>query len=672
MRMRKAPGILLLGVIGVTLSFAQQKPNIKFGKLTPADFSISSPLVDSNTNAVVLSDIGSTEFEGNNKGWFTMVFKRHRRIKIINTKGFDAATVSITLYASGTDAEKLSDLRAVTHNLENGTLVTTKLENKDVFEERPQKRYVTKKFTFPALKPGSIVEYTYSINSDFLFNLQPWEFQGQYPVLHSEYEVSMPDFFNYVFLSQGYLLPERKSSERGTTYNIRKSSDFSASETYALTARVTDHKWTLQNVPPLKQEDFTSTIDNHIAKVEFQLAQYRFPNQPAEDVMGTWPKVSERLLKSEDFGLAYTRGNGWLSDDMKSILKGAVTDEDKVHRIYEYIRDNFTCSSLYGTRLSEPNSLKDVYRKKSGRVSDLNLLLIAMLRHESIAAEPVLVSLRERGLAHPVYPLLDRFNYLICEVALETGVVHLDASRPMLGYNRLPASCYNETAWVLSEVPFSIVLSPDSLKEIKRTSLILINSEKGGMDGTVTSILGDFGSYAMRTKMAKSKPEEYAKELTTQIGNEISVKNVGIDSLKKYDEPIGVTYDLHMKLNDEDIIYFNPLLNEAMKKNPFTSAERKYPVEMPYTFDETFVLDMEVPKGYKVDELPKSVRYKFNEDEGMFEYIFAKTAEKVQMRCRMAIFKANFAQDDYESLREFFSFAIKKQGEQIVFKKVRP
>jgi hypothetical protein len=127
-----------------------------------------------------------------------------------------------------------------------------------------------------------------------------------------------------------------------------------------------------------------------------------------------------------------------------------------------------------------------------------------------------------------------------------------------------------------------------------------------------------------------------------------------------------------MKLGDEDVIYFNPLLNEAMKKNPFTSAERKYPVEMPYTFDETFILEMEVPKGYKVDELPKSVRYKFNEDEGVFEYIFAKTAEKVQMRCRMAIFKANFAQDDYEALREFFSFAIKKQGEQIVFKKARP
>ncbi|MBV9987764.1 MAG: DUF3857 domain-containing protein, partial [Chitinophagaceae bacterium] len=430
--MRKLQVTLLLGVIAATFAAAQEKPNMKFGKITPADFSISSPLIDSNVNAVVLSDVGSTEFEGNSKGWFTMVFKRHRRIKIINAKGFDAATISITLYASGSDAERLADLRAVTHNLENGALVTTKLETKDIFEERPQKRYVIKKFTFPALKPGSIVEYSYAINSDFLFNLQPWEFQGPYPVLHSEYEVSMPDFFNYVFLSQGYLTPEKKSSDRAATFNVRRANEVTSTESYAINTRVTDHKWTMENIPAMKEEDFTSTINNHIAKIEFQLSQYRFPNQATEDVMGNWTKVSERLLKSEDFGLAYTRGNNWLNDDMKLITKGAGTTEEKVRKIYEYVRDNFTCSSSYGTRLSEPNSLKDVFRKKTGRVSDLNLLLIAMLRHESIPAEPVLLSLRERGLAHPVYPLLDRFNYLICEVPLETGVIHLDASRPML------------------------------------------------------------------------------------------------------------------------------------------------------------------------------------------------------------------------------------------------
>ena len=113
------------------------------------------------------------------------------------------------------------------------------------------------------------------------------------------------------------------------------------------------------------------------------------------------------------------------------------------------------------------------------------------------------------------------------------------------------------------------------------------------------------------------------------------------------------------------------MLGEDMKKNPFTSSERLYPVEMPYTTHEIFVLDMEIPKGYTVDEMPKSVRYKLNEDEGMFEYIISKSADKIQMRSRVDINKANFQQEDYQSLREFFSFIIKKQSEQIVFKKIK-
>jgi hypothetical protein len=139
--MRKSLGILTVLYCLVSTANAQERPDIKFGKITPADFTINSPLVDSNANAVVIADFGSSEFEGNMKGWFSITFKRHKRIKILNKNGFDAATVSIMLYGDYDNSEKLDDLRAVTHNLENGTVVTTKLEKKDILEEKPRKNF---------------------------------------------------------------------------------------------------------------------------------------------------------------------------------------------------------------------------------------------------------------------------------------------------------------------------------------------------------------------------------------------------------------------------------------------------------------------------------------------------------------------------------------------------
>jgi len=105
------------------------------------------------------------------------------------------------------------------------------------------------------------------------------------------------------------------------------------------------------------------------------------------------------------------------------------------------------------------------------------------------------------------------------------------------------------------------------------------------------------------------------------------------------------------------------------KENPFTAAVRRYPVEMPYKIDETFMLRMQLPDGYVVDELPKSTRVKFNDDEGLFEYLVSASGDMIQLRTRLSLAKANFPPGDYEGLRDFFSYVIKKQAEQIVFKK---
>ena len=73
---------------------AQEKLKVKFGKVTPQDFEVSSKLIDSNTNAVVVANVGSSEFEVNSAGkGFSLSFQEKKRIKLVNKNGFDAATI---------------------------------------------------------------------------------------------------------------------------------------------------------------------------------------------------------------------------------------------------------------------------------------------------------------------------------------------------------------------------------------------------------------------------------------------------------------------------------------------------------------------------------------------------------------------------------------------------
>jgi hypothetical protein len=87
--------------------------------------------------------------------------------------------------------------------------------------------------------------------------------------------------------------------------------------------------------------------------------------------------------------------------------------------------------------------------------------------------------------------------------------------------------------------------------------------------------------------------------------------------------------------------------------------------------DDTYTLNMEIPKGYVVDEIPKSAKVLFNTDEGFFEYLIVKDNERVQFRCRIKLKKANYKPEDYATLRDFFGFVVKKESEQIVFKKIK-
>ena len=118
----------------------------------------------------MLADIGTCKFVGNDKGWFTLIFTEYKRVKIFfNKNGFPAANVNIVLYKNGDAVEKIKDLKAATYNLVNGSVVATKLDDKNVFEDALTKNYIEKKFTFPAVREGSIIEYSYQRESDYLF-----------------------------------------------------------------------------------------------------------------------------------------------------------------------------------------------------------------------------------------------------------------------------------------------------------------------------------------------------------------------------------------------------------------------------------------------------------------------------------------------------------------------
>jgi Domain of Unknown Function with PDB structure (DUF3857)/Domain of Unknown Function with PDB structure (DUF3858) len=661
--------IILCCIKGYSQNINIQK--VKFGEIIPQDFEPNYKTLDSNAQALILYHSGTATYESDNNTWFNVVYTYHKRIKLINKNAFDLATIEILLYKGVGAEDNIEKLEAATYVLENGVVTKTKVDKESIFKDKASKDYTIKKFTFPNLKEGCIIEYTYRIISPRTNYLRGFYFQDKYPVIRSEYSVDVPQLFNFIFLTGGYydLKPvEVKSSSHN--YYISNSSYNPYGYTSRFTYNATNvfSKWVLSNLPPLVKENFTTTLNNHTAKIEFQLSTLNFPNQPPKPIMQTWKEAAEGLLKDEQFGLALSEKNKWLDDDIEKLTAKNDTIAT-TKKIFNFVKNNFTCTNY--DALYMPENLKKAYSTKKGNIIEINMLLVAMLKKAAIVADPVLLSTRDNGIAYEAYPIIGRFNYLIVKVVIKVKEYLLDASKKRNGFNHLPEECYNGYGRIIAETPFLVPLFADSLTETKTTSIFISNSEDGKkMDGSFTSNVGYFESFDLKGELSNGSIDDYFKKLKASYSYDIDINNTAIDSLQLDDEKICIKYDFSFKL-DEDIVYFNPLLTEAYKTNPFTAATRNYPVEMPYTTKEIININIEIPKGYKIDELPKSAKVKLNESDGMFEYIIQSDAENIQMRCKIEINKANFDAADYESLREFYSYVVKKQAEQIVFKKIK-
>ena len=669
--------ILAVLLFVTSSSYAQDKTG-KFEKIVPADFAVPvSPAIDSNTNAVILADYGITTFKGNTKGWLSYVFKRKTRILITSKKAFDLATVKMRLYKDGDDKEKVESLTATTYNLENGAVVATKMDKTDLFSEQVDKNYLEQKFTLPAVKENSIIEYSYTIISDFTFNIPEWEFQNRrYPCLWSEYEVAIPSLLNYVFTKTGvHSFFIDKGSEGHENYAVRRQHDVgltSNEESLSVSAQTVKHRWVMKDVPAFFVENYLFTAENYIDKIDFQLSQ-TYDGESFHDVKNSWRKLNDDLLHDPQFaGFVFNQESGWWLDKPLETIVGNTGDQlVQAKNIFYFVNENFTCTDHY--RVFVKTSLQNVFKARKGAVGEINLLLTQMLLRKNIKASPVLLSTRELGVNIPSYPILSKLNYVICRATIDNKVYYLDASQPHLGFGALPPQCYNGHARVIDkEDSASVYFMPDSLKEFETTMINIISPEgsKGPLEGVYEKSTGPIGAFELRQTYAGVDEKTIVAGMQKNYGDDIEITSASIDSLKRLEDPVKLRINFKFKEADNsDILYFSPVMWSEFKQNPFQAAVRKYPIEMSYPVHQLYVMNMETPPGYVIEELPKSARVSFNDGEGSFEYLIQKNEFGFQLRTSVYMKKAYFSAADYSALREFFGFVVKKQNEQIVFKK---
>lgn len=652
-----ALGLLLCGQI------LAQAPKITWGKIPKEDLAMTVYDKDTSASAVVLFDVGDLYFDFSRGNKY--VFERHTRIKILKRAGFDYANVAIYYLL----AAEVKGIKAQIF-LPDGTKLA--VDKKDFFEEKRSKGVGAKTFAFPNVQEGAIIEYKYNLESDFISSLEEWYFQRDIPVQWSEYKLAIPEWFDYVQLYQGRKLDIADVSDNRKTinYNVNINNPSERAEYVELPTKMYYHNFAMKDVPALKMEAYSTTQEDYLARIQFQLKTITWPQSYPRPIMSTWPDVAKLLYEDDLFGHQFLRKSNYNSiwAEAAPLLEGLGTGREKIQRLYDFVSAQMTWDQNYGMQARQ--SLNKCFDEKRGSSAEINLMLLALLKEAGIEAWPALSSTRNHGKMMELYPIVSQFNYTMVVAEADGQLIVLDAGHIFRPMNHPRVAALNGQAWLVN---------PDNPQwfDLKSAGSNTIAFLKGTLDdGVLTGELkakyDGYDAIDHRTQSHQVDPKTYWTSQLTERGLEAELTAVKVEN----QQDVSKWLTLEAAVAIEDVVqsggarlYLSPVLMPAFSENPFKLTERSYPVEIPYPIAHQFVLQLAIPAGYTVEESPANLNLVLPERGGSFTYALSTSGNIINVNVKFRIDQLNFSPEEYVGLKTFFDMMLAKQAEQIVLKK---
>ncbi len=641
-------------------------PVCKLGKATAADFEPSAFEKDTSAHAVILYDYGSYEFIFNVDNGFEVRYYFHQRIKILDKQGMVLAN-KIIPYQSGQGSEEdVYSIEGYTYNLVNGEVKKDHLAKKSVVDEKKVNGLYLRKIAMPNVQVGSIIEIEYFKTSPQTFSLPDWYFQQtDYPVLWSEVETTVPRYWEYAKLLQGY-----------EPLVINKETDESFPAPFLSGYNGTEAKYTayhnhfaMQNVPALRETDHTNTLKNYLARINFDMVSFKSPFQMArKNFATTWEKVAATIMDDEQIGEQLDKG--FMADALKELTLKDVYPAQRTEKILAWVKKSVKWDGDYSIAPND-GAIKKAFDAKKGNSADMNLLLIAALRKAGVEAYPVFISTKKNGYIFRSAPNLNYFNHVIVN-AVYDGQPHLiDASTKAAFINQLTPACFNGDGFcVKDKKTFEwIPLTSDKTASKKHRYEVKLNTD-GSLEGTYKARFTDTEALLFREEFAEKTNDDIKKEWEkTHKGMTIkTLKIMNMDSLAK-----AISIEAEIKVEGkaqvaDKIIYINPLIYDIITENPLKTETRKTPIHFDYLSQNEVSVRIDLPEGYTIEELPKPSSIALQNSDAKATIVYGNKPNQLEISSKISINKTMFLPTLYPVLREWYSTIIAKQSEQVVIK----
>ncbi len=650
------PRAFLTPLFFCVLSFctAQMSENT-FGKLSLSEKEFSTYEKDPEATAVVLYERGDNYFKVIDRH-ILLVKEYHTRIKILDEKGFDYGTIEIPLYHKGSSSEKVTELKAVTHN---GTSQYNVLAS-EIFTTDETERWRNTKFTFPKIQKGSILEYKYTVTSPYDFNFQGWKFQSDIPKLYSEFNASIPGNYVYNRVLTGSL--ELKTNDAHLKKNCFHV------EGYPNSADCEVLKYTMENIPAFKVEnEYSLSSKNYISQISFELSEFKGFDGTTNKYTETWKDVDRKFRTDKDIGRQLTK-KGFFERNVPQQLLVEGDAMTRAKNIYKFVQGHFTWNERYSTYGNA--RVKDAFETKKGNAWEINMSLINLLNAAGIKTHLMMLSTRQRGLPKRSHPVLTDFNYVIAKTTIDGQDYFLDATDPYHPFGYLPYRTLNHYGRVMDfkNESYWHNIVPQSKNKYQIRASIRFDAKKQNAIGVLDMMTYGYEAIKKRKRLNRLKEEEYLDDLEDGLGDDFSITEYQKIEERSDEERVSERFSFELsEVLGSDMVYFNPFLIRFFEENPFQMEERNYPIDFGYPVKFKYQINIQIPEGYQIHELPEKEAIALGEDKRVvYHFDHKQNTNNVIVSFDLALNSTYFLPENYETLKDIFKKVTNTQKNSLI------
>ncbi len=616
--------------------------------------------------AVVLFEMGNYYYR-NVGGNIILTKDVYKKIKIFDSKKFNGSTINIPLQTTAEGGEIVAGYSAFTYN------DTIKSEVKDdaVFLNGEAEYGQVFSIEFPNVQDGSIIEYTYRIQSPFLFSFEGWDFQAEIPKIYSEFLFTTPievAFKSVLYGSKPLDIKENKTiGDCVRLINLLVPSDI-----YNSFNRGCPQFWyAMKDVPAFVEEDYMLSPKNYISRVELETDKILMPGNGGKikNMARTWQNIDEQFAKDDFFGAQLSK-KGFFKRKLPDALFEIADDLEKAKAIYYFIQDHY---SWNGTFYNPDMLVKDSFDQKTGSIPEINISLINALKAANLNANLMLLSTRESGLPIELYPVLNKFNYTIAVLKIGDQSYLLDASSKEAAFGIIPFQALNVKgrAMDIKNGSYWMDIEPFA-KNIYFANAQITADTAGNFYGNVS--ISNYGYIALyeRKNIAQENIETYKREKLTSDSS-IEIEDYKFKNIKELEKPLIENYNISIEpeIASDKILLYPFFTKNYFSENPFTEDERIFPIDLGFPFTNTYIISIDLANAYEVESLPESRTLKLPNEDGEFTVTYITEGTKINVRLNFKLSTYRYKPEAYQSLKELFAAMISAlKNEPITLKKL--